>query len=332
MKVVFTLLFLSFVFFPIKSSADQLLSDAIRKGKIETVKELIAVGANVNSGVRTWGKPPLHLAVAENQIEIAKVLIAAGADVNARDGGDTPLHLAVTVPMDTRPATEEETTLAPSKHYFDMVKSTSGKEFSQLGADASTYAENRIEIVKALIAAGADVNVERDITEMMRKGGYKDKIDTPLSLAVAENRIEIAKALIATGADVNAKRKDIKKTLIISEGIHRIYDEYEDKIDTPLSLAIAENLIEMAKVLIAAGADVNAGQSKGGEYTKPLHLAVAENRIEMAKVLIAAGADVNAMDSRFLYRKNTPLYLAVAENRIEMAKALIATGADSRRC
>ena len=42
-----------------------------------------------------------------------------------------------TVPMDTRPATEEEITLAHSKPYFDMIKSTSGKEFSELDADTS---------------------------------------------------------------------------------------------------------------------------------------------------------------------------------------------------
>ena len=42
------------------------------------------------------------------------------------------------VPAETRPATEEEITLVHSKPYFDMVKSTSGKEFSQLDADTST--------------------------------------------------------------------------------------------------------------------------------------------------------------------------------------------------
>ncbi len=42
-----------------------------------------------------------------------------------------------TVSADTRPATEEEITLAHSKPYFDMVKSTSGKEFSQLDSDTS---------------------------------------------------------------------------------------------------------------------------------------------------------------------------------------------------
>ena len=42
-----------------------------------------------------------------------------------------------TIPIDTRPATEEEITLAHSKPYFEMVKNTSGVEFSQLDEDTS---------------------------------------------------------------------------------------------------------------------------------------------------------------------------------------------------
>ena len=42
-----------------------------------------------------------------------------------------------TIPIDTRPATEEEITLAHSKPYFEMVRNTSGVEFSQLDEDTS---------------------------------------------------------------------------------------------------------------------------------------------------------------------------------------------------
>ena len=49
-----------------------------------------------------------------------------------------------------------------------------------------------------------------------------------------------------------------------------------------------------------SGADVNVGDQYG---MTPLHRAVYHNRVEVARVLIASGADLNAQD----YRRETPL-------------------------
>ena len=46
--------------------------------------------------------------------------------------------------------------------------------------------------------------------------------------------------------------------------------------------------------LIALGADLNVQDEDGNT---PLHSAIASNRIELSKVLISAGADVNALDN-----------------------------------
>ena len=50
---------------------------------------------------------------------------------------ETSCLMEKTIPIDTRPATEEEITLAHSKPYFEMVRNTSGVEFSQLDEDTS---------------------------------------------------------------------------------------------------------------------------------------------------------------------------------------------------
>jgi len=78
---------------------------------------------------------------------------------------------------------------------------------------------------------------------------------------------------------------------------------------------------EVAELLIAKGADVNA---KGAYGWTPLHIAALSDRIKVAQTLIAKGADINAWTGS-QYFNRTPLFLARSP---EMAKLLIAKGAD----
>ena len=81
--------------------------------------------------------------------------------------------------------------------------------------------------------------------------------------------------------------------------------------------------IEVVKQHIAAGTDVNVKSERYGGST-PLHLTARSNRKEIAELLIAEGADVNAKnDSR-----QTPLHVAAARGRKEIIELLIANGAN----
>jgi hypothetical protein len=103
--------------------------DAARDGRVETMRELITTGADVNSK-DPCGKTALMLASCRGHKEIVTVLITAGADANARDdNGNTALIYATYY-----------TQLAPS---------------SRWGA-----------IVKALLSAGADPTVEGGYKQM----------------------------------------------------------------------------------------------------------------------------------------------------------------------
>ena len=108
---------------------------------------------------------------------------------------------------------------------------------------------NSAEVVKVLIAKGADVNAKNEYGE------------TPLHWAAEANAAEIAKMLIAKGAEVNAKSK---------------------RGSTPLHFAASENAAEVAKVLIAKGAEVNA-KSRHGDT--PLDIARKRGNSEVAKLL-----------------------------------------------
>lgn len=80
----------------------------------------------------------------------------------------------------------------------------------------------------------------------------------------------------------------------------------------PIHLAATNPDSGALKVLIAAGADVNA---KDDEGTTPLHLAAFANKIEAAKLLLDAGADVNAKTAA----GRTPLSMARKARADELA-------------
>ena len=57
--------------------------EAVKGGDIETVKQHLAAGTDINEKDNLLGQRPLHQAIADGHAEIAKLLIKSGADVNA---------------------------------------------------------------------------------------------------------------------------------------------------------------------------------------------------------------------------------------------------------
>ena len=61
---------------------------------LEVVRELVARGAAVDSGIND-GSTPLYIASQYGRVAIARELLVRGADVNAHDdSGSTSLHAA----------------------------------------------------------------------------------------------------------------------------------------------------------------------------------------------------------------------------------------------
>ena len=90
----------------------------------------------------------------------------------------------------------------------------------------------------------------------------------------------------------------------------------------PLSLAAARGHTEVVKILLKAGADVNANDNHG---LTPSHCAAGEGHPEAAKILLKAGAEVNAKD------KNgwTSLHWAAFRGYTETAKVLLKARAEA---
>ena len=91
---------------------------------------------------------------------------------------------------------------------------------------------------------------------------------------------------------------------------------------TPLHEAVTGGHKDIADLLIAKGADVNAKEAKN--RITPLHWAVWRGRKEIVELLIAKGADLNVKNKD----EGTPLHNAAWKGHNEIAKLLIVKGAD----
>lgn len=89
--------------------------------------------------------------------------------------------------------------------------------------------------------------------------------------------------------------------------------------DETLPAACRDGDLELARLLLAAGADVEA---KGRYGMTPLHRAAYNGLTEAVRLLSAAGADVNAVDRR----GHTPLYYAAEKGDTDAVRLLLEAG------
>lgn len=102
--------------------------------------------------------------------------------------------------------------------------------------------------------------------------------------------------------------------------------------DTPLHVAAAGYRAEIAKMLLAAGADVNAAKNR--RRSQPLHYAAdgylenpawnAGRQVAMIRLLLEAGARIDEQDKNGA----TPLHRAVRTRCAAAVKCLLEAGAD----
>lgn len=79
-----------------RHNQDHLLCYAVRFGTPETVKLLLARGAEIDAKSPHFGKTALFQAAYDGRVDMAEVLVAAKADVNALDAyGNNPLREAI---------------------------------------------------------------------------------------------------------------------------------------------------------------------------------------------------------------------------------------------
>ena len=213
------------------------IHEAAKTGNIKAVKQHLDAGADVNAKDDKFGLTPLHFAAGRGNKEVVELLIAKGVDVNAKNNrGGTPLHLA-----------------------------------------------NNKEIAELLIAKGADVKAKDEDGE------------TPLDWAIRNSNWKHVRRKRAETADLihkhggkTRKQLEAAELGVSVEGLPYI------SIHDAAGAAGRDGNIEAVKQHLTAGTDVDA---RDAEDKTPLQHAAYWGHKEIAELLIAKGADVNAKDN-----------------------------------
>lgn len=214
-----------------------------------------------------------------------------------------------------------------------------------------------IDAVKKLLDNDADLEIAGDNEH------------TALHTAACNGHAEIVKLLLEKGAKIHNGSNGSKTPLYCAclNGHHQVAQmllQWEpDMITThegwiPLVAASEGGFLDLARLLIHNGADIDAPDSLG---RTPLYVACGEGHIEIVRLLLDKGADVhhpnrfgwtplnNASDEGFLdivlllidrgadinvpnQDRETPLSNACYEGHIEVVHLLLDKGADIHRC
>ncbi len=274
------------------------LHSAIRCKNIDMVKALMEAGVNKETSYKDM--TPLHYAINQGVNDIVKILVDKGANIETAYKDKSPLHFAI----HCKNADMVKTLIDAGAHIETLYNDMTPLQYAiKQGAN---------DIVEILINKGAD-----------KEAAYKKQ--SPLFHAMFLKKYDIIKTLIKEGANINAsyanhsflffnicrKNMDIIQLIVDAHPEYRdvslwhcailldnknriqtLINEGEDieALDfnrrTPLHLAILYNKVEIAQMLIDAGANIETSY----HIQSPLHFAIALHHYEMAHLLIKNGA------------------------------------------
>lgn len=284
---------------------------AAKNGDIEMAKLLIAAGVNVNEK-GSDGTHALPYSIVSGQGDFAKFLLDQGADANADMDGVRALHAAAGV-VDTW-----------LNEWYRRHGSSGASGFGFSSGQRLNPAM-RNDLVKMLVAKGADVNARIDASGMLmsyigypKKGAFEPfacgtgdlRGATALWVAAytanggvrgGEGRqdvdplragasVDVIRTLLAAGADQKIASVDGTTPFMMAAGLGRsTFTPGRPRADRSVA---AE---EAVKVLFEAGAEIN--RVNEADFTA-LHGAAMRGLNEVIKYLVDNGADINARDFR----------------------------------
>lgn len=275
------------------------LVQAVKTGRTDIVQTLLEGGADPD--IRQGdGATALHHAAHQNDVDSARLLIEAGATVSvSNELGATPLWLAAT--NGSAVMVERLLDAGADPNVALIMGETSLMTAARGG---------HLETVRLLLSRGAKVNA----TE-------RERHQTALMWAVAQGHVGVVQLLVERGADIHARTTvwdQLENTAGNTNPIGNFRMSHGGS--TPLLFAARQGNIDVARVLIEAGADVNNTSASG---TSALVVAAHSGHGPLGIFLLEQGADPDAAEAGY-----TALHAAVLRSQVQLVDALLSHGAD----
>src|ERR1700683_4805516 len=274
------------------------LLDAAKSGDKDAIRSLLQKKADANAA-EADGTTALHWASYHDDLDTADLLIRAGANVNSvTDLGATPLWLAS---ENGSSAMVRRLLAAGADAHLALLSG----ETPLMVASRSGYPD----AVEQLLAKGANANA------------HGARGQTALMWAVSQQHPEVVKVLIAHHADLTLRSDVYNEVMAVPPHGYLPYNlTVPHGGETALMFATRVGDLESAKLLVAAGANVDDADAWGVSATT---LAAHSGFTDMVLFLLDKGADPNAAPHGF-----TALHEAIMRRDDKMVAALLDHHAD----
>lgn len=315
---------------------------AAARNDAAAIARLVEAGADL-SETDELGRTALIVAAGFGGNDAVWALIHAGADLHARDKEGTTAFVA-----------------AARNNHGKILKALveAGVDLDRKDEEGNSdllnaAARGDTEVTRALVLWGADIrvpdNLGRDpLMKAAQKGRFQTAAalinlgadvrprnpygNTALMYAARNESPDLMRLLIAEGAEVGALNDDGISALHIaasyghSAAVLTLIDSGADVNaagggDTPLILAVESDCLLSTKILLGAGANVNA---KGEHGNTGLMAAVRGKPPEWTRLFLDLSADVSAVNDHGI----TALMFAATSSSLATVKLLLDAGAD----
>jgi len=230
---------------------------AARDGQLGAARTLVEAGADVNQGNSEEKTTPLLMAIINGHYDLAKMLLDHKADPNlANVWGLAALYATIDVQW------------APYAWFPQPI--TSQESITHL------------ELMKALIARGAEVNAKLGKKIWVRSFGDRSWVDpvgaTPFWRAAQSDDVAAMKLLVASGADPKIATAGSDTALMVAAGLGWAPNN---------STVVPDSWKPAVEYCVELGLDVNDVDARG--YTA-LHGVAFRGDNELIRFLVAKGA------------------------------------------
>ena len=299
---------------------------AVDTGNCEFVEYLLGKGASVTP---RYGSPLLVIAAQQANTAMIRLLLVRGANVNSlSESGPAISALEAAAGRGFLPGMK---LLIEAGAYLDLCSSRRGSRTPLQRAAES--GESRA--VNLLLESGADINAPhcpvdgisslealihcQEIGLIVRALAANASVSpssgatgSPLLMAVAAKSPDIVGLLIRLGADFS---RPAIPNCFVDEGVL-----------LPLQLAAELGLMEVCKILVEAGADIDgvvSVEDEGWNDMTPLAHACNAGEEAVARYLISENACLTGESSSYV---DTPFYQALCNQELEVVHLLLQKG------